>query len=52
MDSTNVKMPRFYPNESVMIEPALWTPSATSLATSITPQIFAATLNPVVRLED
>ncbi len=46
------KMPRFHPNESVLVEPALWTPSATSLATSPTPRVFAATINPAVRLKD
>ena len=44
------KMPRFHPNESVFLEPALWTPSAISLATSKASRVAAATFNPAVRL--
>lgn len=46
------KMRRFHPNESVFIEPAIWTPSAISLATSTAPQVVAVTLNTMVRLQD
>ncbi len=46
------KIPRFHPNESVLIEPGLWTPSATSLAPCTTPRVIAATLSPAVYLND
>ena len=46
------RVPRFHPNESVLIEPALWTPSANSLASSTAPQVIAATPNSAIRLKD
>ena len=45
-------MSRFHPNESVLIEPALWTPSAVSLASSTAPQVIAPKVNSAVCLKD
>lgn len=46
------RMPRFHPNESVLIVPALWTPSAKSLASSTSTQVIAATPNSAIHLKD
>lgn len=46
------RMRRLHPNESVLIEPALWTPSALSLASGTTSHVLSATLDSVVRLTD
>ncbi|KAL9099809.1 MAG: hypothetical protein Q9163_004744 [Psora crenata] len=37
------KMRRFHPNESVLVETPIWTPSAISLVTSTAPQVAATT---------
>lgn len=40
-----LRMPRFHPNESVLVEPAIWTPSAVSLASNTASQVITAMLN-------
>ncbi|KAF6227104.1 hypothetical protein HO133_008545 [Letharia lupina] len=40
-----LRMPRFHPNESVLVEPAIWTPSAVSLASNTASQVISAMLN-------
>ena len=46
------RMPRFHPNESVLVVPALWTPSTKSLASSSAAQVFEATPNSAIRLQE
>lgn len=46
------RIPRSHPNESVLIVPALWTPSAVSLASSTGPQVIAGSQHSAGYLKD